>query len=64
MLRDKITEIFVKVDDFCNEFDIDYKKLQLPAPAGVYTRNRKSGLCDSEIITILITFNGGQFRNF
>ena len=24
MLRDKITETFVKVDDFCNEFEILY----------------------------------------
>lgn len=64
MLRDKITEIFVKVDDFCNNFELKYKKLELKAPDGVVTRNRKSGLCDSEVITILIAFHGGQFRNF
>lgn len=64
MLRDKITEIFVKVDDFCNNFELEYKKLELPVPSGVNTRNRKTGLCDSEIITLLIAFHGGQFRNF
>jgi hypothetical protein len=64
MLRDKIIEIFVKVDDFCNEFEMEYRKLQLPIPEGVKTRNRKSGLCDSEIITILTSFHSGQFRNF
>jgi hypothetical protein len=43
MLRDKITETFVKVDDFCNEFEILYSKHQLPAPSNVKTRNRKAG---------------------
>lgn len=60
LLRDKITEIFVQVDDFCNEFE----RLELPASEGVKTRNRKAGLCDSEIISILIAFHSGQFRNF
>lgn len=64
MLRDKITEIFVKVDDFCNEFEIEFKKHQLPAPGDVKKRDRKAGLSDSEVITILISFHGGQFRNF
>ena len=64
LLRDKITAIFVKVDDFCNEFEIEYKQLALPSPDGIKTRNRPSGLCDSEIISILIAFHGGQFRNF
>ena len=64
MLRDKITEIFVKVDDFCNEFEHEYKKHALAPDASVKKRNRKATLCDSEIITILIAFHGGQFRNF
>lgn len=64
MLRDKITETFVKVDDFCNEFEILYSKPQLPLPPNVRTRKRKAGMCDSEIITLLIAFHGGQFRNF
>ena len=64
MLRDKITAIFVKVDDFCNEFEHEYKKQALAPDASVKKRNRKATLCDSEIITILIAFHGGQFRNF
>jgi len=64
MLRDKITETFVKVDDFCNEFEILYSKPQLPLPPNVKSRKRKAGMCDSEIITLLIAFHGGQFRNF
>jgi len=64
MLRDKITETFVKVDDFCNEFEILYSKPQLPLPPNEKTRKRKAGMCNSEIITLLIAFHGGQFRNF
>jgi hypothetical protein len=64
MLRDKITEIFLRVDDFSNEFVIEYTKQQLPTPSDIKSRNRKAGLCDSEVITILIAFHGGQFRNF
>ncbi len=64
VLHDRILEIFLKVDDFCNEFELEYKTLQLPAPSEVKKRNRKTGLCDSEIITLLIAFHDGQFRNF
>jgi hypothetical protein len=64
MLRNKITEVFMKVDDFSNEFVIEYTKYQLPWPNDIKPRNRKAGLCDSEVITILIAFHGGQFRNF
>jgi hypothetical protein len=64
MLADKITEVFVKVDDFCNIFKNEYTKTQLPISSDVKKRNRETGLCDSEIITLLIAFQGGQFRNF
>lgn len=60
----KVAEIFVKVDDFCNHFEHEFKNHALPAPAGIKKRNRKAALTDSEIITILIAFHGGQFRNF
>lgn len=62
MLRDKIIEIFVKVDDFCKGFESEIKKHQLDA--GTYkTRNRKTTLSQSEIITILIAFHSGHFTN-
>jgi hypothetical protein len=60
----KVAEIFVKVDDFCNEFELEFKKHSLPPSADVKKRNRKATLADFEIITILIAFHGGQFRNF
>ena len=64
MLRDKIIEIFIKVDDFCKLFEAEFTKFQLPYDYDVKKRNRKTGLCDSETITLLIAFHGGQFRNF
>jgi hypothetical protein len=60
----KVAEIFVKVDDFCNEFELEFKKQTLPCITDIKKRNRKATLTDSEIITILIAFHGGQFRNF
>ena len=64
LFSDKVAEIFVKVDDFCNEFENEFKKHILPACQGTKTRNRKTTLTDSEVISILIAFQGGQFRNF
>ncbi len=59
---DKIIEIFVKVDDFCEEFETEIVKHQLDG--GNYKiRNRKASLADSEIITILIAFHSGHFTN-
>jgi hypothetical protein len=52
------------VDDFCKIFEDQIKKIQLEDSSSNNTRNRKSGLCESEIITLLISFHGGQFRNF
>lgn len=64
LFQDKVAEIFVKVDDFCNEFELEFKKHSLACKANVKKRNRKATLSDSEIITMLIAFHGGQFRNF
>jgi len=64
MLQDKIIEIFVKADDFCKVFEDDLNRKQLISSEGARMRNRKAGLCDSEIITLLIAFHSGHFRNF
>lgn len=64
MLQDKIIEIFITADDFCKVFLDEYTKNPLISSDQTRTRNRKTGLCDSEIITLLIAFHGGQFRNF
>ena len=64
LFQDKVAEIFVKVDDFCNLFELEFKKYSLPSTTEQNKRNRKAALSNSEIITILIAFHGGQFRNF
>ena len=64
LFTDKVAEIFVKADDFCKHFEREFKNHALPVPVCIKKRNRKATLSDAEIITILIAFHGGQFRNF
>ena len=58
---DKITEVFCKVDDFCQPLTDTLKTRQLSE--GIVERNRKYVMSDSEIITIAIIFHLGAFRN-
>ena len=60
----KITEIFCAVDEFCKEFDKQIDKISLWSSNGKVRRYRKAHLSDSEIMTILIVFQFGSFRNF
>lgn len=56
--NDKITEIFYLVDEFCLEFEQSIKKHTLGnAP------KRKPKMSCSEVITIMIMFHAGGFRN-
>ena len=63
MILDKVTEIFCVVDDFCKEFEKAKEGHVLPEENAKKTRNRKPRLSDSEVITIMIMFHTGQFRN-
>ena len=60
---DKLTEIFCIVDDFCIEFEKAKSGHLIESDSRKKSRNRKFSLSDSEIITILIFFHAGQFRN-
>lgn len=60
---DKITEIFCIIDDFCIEFGKTKSSQTLPKQTGKKRRNRSFTLSDSEVITILVLFHAGQFRN-
>ena len=62
--NDKITEIFCAVDEFFKEFDKEVDKKSLMSSDGKPRRYRKVSLSDSEIMTILIVFQFGSFRNF
>lgn len=65
MHQDKITEIFVEVDDFCIKFKNQIAESRKIASSGTKsTRNRASKLADSEIITIMIGFHLGAHKCF
>lgn len=60
----KITEIYCIADDFCKEFNGEFKKHQLNDSSAQKRRNRPCSLSESEVITILLCFHFGSFRNF
>lgn len=60
---DKITEIFYLIDEFCKEFELAKEDHILQEKTSQRKRNRKFKLNDSEVITILVMFHQGQFRN-
>lgn len=65
MNQDKITAIFVEVDDFCKKCT-DQIALGRKIASGdsKKSRNRASQLSDSEIITIMIGFHLGAHKTF
>jgi hypothetical protein len=62
--KDKITEIFCIIDDFCQEYDKEIARMSICEPDGRKHRNRKWTMSRSEIMTILIYFHFNTFRNF
>ena len=61
--KDKITEIYFIIDEFCKEFNQTITDHSLPLDNGVKRRNRKSTHSDSEVMTILVLFHYGSFKN-
>ena len=62
--KDKITEIFCIIDDFCKEYDAEIEKMAISEPNGGKHRRRKWAMSRSEIMAILIYFHFNTFRNF
>ena len=62
--KDKITEIFCIIDDFCQEYDKEIARMSICEPDGRKHRNRKCTMSRLEIMTILICFHFNTFRNF
>jgi hypothetical protein len=62
--NDKITEIFYLADDFCKEFHAFLDKQSLTDNTIKKVVRKKPILSHSEIITIMIMFHYGAFRNF
>ena len=60
----KVTELFYIIDEFCKHFDAENAGNLLEDNSGVKRRRRAASLSDSEIMTILLYFHFGTFRNF
>ncbi|MBJ7882794.1 IS982 family transposase [Gelidibacter salicanalis] len=60
--KDRITEIFCSIDDFCLVFDPALQKRQLST--GKMTRKRKFTMSTSEIVTITVLFHLSGIRTF
>ncbi len=61
---DKITELYCTIDEFCKHFESENVGKRLTGEDGVRRRRRAAALSDSEIMTILLFFHFGSFRNF
>jgi hypothetical protein len=59
----KITEIFCLIDDFMKEYDNILDKNSISNNSGKKTRNRKSKMSDSEVMTILVIFHLKSYRS-
>lgn len=59
----KLTEIFFFTDEFCKDFSQVMEDRHLPTTTSKKRRNKPCRMSDSEVITILIAFHLGSFRN-
>lgn len=59
---DKVTDIYFIIDEFFKEFDTIIREHSLET-AKTKKRNRKFTMSESEIMTIIILFHYGAFRN-
>ena len=65
--KDKVTEIFCIIDEFDKNLDGELKRnlrLSNQDGNGKRYRNSKGRLSESEIMTILICYHFGTYRNF
>ena len=60
----KVTELFCIIDEFCKHFDAENAGNLLEDNSGTKRGRRQASLSDSEIMTILLYFHFGTFRNF
>jgi hypothetical protein len=61
---DKNTEIFCLANEFCKEFGLSIKENRSLFIEDEKTRNRSHQMSDNEIITILMLYHFGSFKNF
>ena len=65
--KDKVIEIFCIIDEFTKNFNTELEKnLFLPSSSDGSKRHRrrKGQLSQSEVLTIMVCYHYGSFRNF
>jgi hypothetical protein len=60
VITDILTNIFVEVDDFCKDYEQEIRGSRLTE--GGNHRDQPSGLSDSELVTIVISFHQSGYR--
>ena len=61
-MKANLVEIYCLADEFCKEFDKMLKTRQVDDNSGKKRRNKPAKLNNAEVITILILFHLGRFR--
>ena len=60
--KDKVTEIFCLVDDFCKEMQMTLDQYAMEAENGRPRRKKRPKMSDSEVITIMVLFHLKGYR--
>lgn len=60
----KLISIFCDVDDFCKQFEPEWRKILVEDLSSTSKRNRKTELSLSEAITIVVMFHNTGYRTF
>ena len=63
LIDSKLVDIFFFADEFCKDFNKTLEGVQLSSDNSKKSRNKPCILSDSEVITILIAFQLGGYRN-
>lgn len=58
----ELEKLFCEIDDFCVIFEENFKSKVIASQK--QKRERKSQLCLSEVMTIIIYFHHSNYRNF
>lgn len=59
---DSLTELFCLIDDFCQEFEPAFERVQLEN--GIRHRRRTGSLSLSELMTLVVLFHQARCRQF
>jgi len=63
LIDSKLVDIFFYTDEFCKDFNKTLEGVQLSSDNSKKSRNKPCKLSDAEVITILIAFHLGGYRN-